>query len=277
MLARGLARRLPALARLAQSSQGASSAAFLDVTSFHANKEDRVGNDGGVVVPLGCIPLSRSWSFSRGFASDALAGTASGTEAVPATVAALKNPSNEITYDEHTHERLAPGDPSKKAFTYLVLTGGRFIYASALRLLALKLILSMSASRDVLAMASLEVDLTNIELGSTVTVKWRGKPVFVRHRTEADIKLANSTPMNELRDPEEDSVRVQNPEWLVVVGVCTHLGCVPLPNAGDYGGWFCPCHGSHYDISGRIRKGPAPYNLEVPQYKFMEETKLLVG
>lgn len=212
-----------------------------------------------------------------GFASDALAGTASGTAAMPATAQALKNISSEITYDEHTHMRVTPGDPSKKAFAYLVLTGGRFIYASALRILVLKLILSMSASRDVLAMASLEVDISSIEPGSTVTVKWRGKPVFVRHRTEADIKLANSTPMNELRDPEEDSVRVQNPEWLVVVGVCTHLGCVPLPNAGDYGGWFCPCHGSHYDISGRIRKGPAPYNLEVPLYKFTEETKLLIG
>jgi len=257
---------LPALARLVQSSQGCS-AAILDT------KEDRVG-DGAVALSM---PLNRSWQLSRGFASDALSGTASGTAAVPATEAALKNISSEITYDEHIHERLAPGDPSKKAFTYLVLTGGRFIYASALRILALKLILSMSASRDVLAMASLEVDIGSIEPGSTVTVKWRGKPVFVRHRTEADIKLANSTPMNELRDPEEDAARVQNPEWLVVVGVCTHLGCVPLPNAGDYGGWFCPCHGSHYDISGRIRKGPAPYNLEVPQYKFTEETKLLVG
>jgi ubiquinol-cytochrome c reductase iron-sulfur subunit len=188
---------------------------------------------------------------------------------MPATAQALKNISSEITYDEHTHERVAPGDPSKKAFAYLVLTGGRFIYASALRIMVLKLILSMSASRDVLALASLEVDIGNIEPGSTVTVKWRGKPVFVRHRTESDIKLANSTPLH--------SVRVQNPEWLVVVGVCTHLGCVPLPNAGDYGGWFCPCHGSHYDISGRIRRGPAPYNLEVPPYKFTEETKLLIG
>ncbi|XP_024362967.1 cytochrome b-c1 complex subunit Rieske-4, mitochondrial [Physcomitrium patens] len=276
MLARGLGRRLLVLARLAQSSQGASSAALVDLSSGYTTKEDRVVSDGGMALSPSSS-FSRSWHFSRGFASDALAGTASGTHTVPATVQALKNISNEITYDEHTHERCAPGDPSKKAFTYLVLTGGRFIYASALRILALKLILSMSASRDVLAMASLEVDISSIEPGSTVTVKWRGKPVFVRHRTEADIKLANSTPMNELRDPEEDSVRVQNPEWLVVVGVCTHLGCVPLPNAGDYGGWFCPCHGSHYDISGRIRKGPAPYNLEVPQYKFTEETKLLIG
>lgn len=199
------------------------------------------------------------------------------TDHLPPTLVALKNPSNQITYDEIVHERLPPGDPSKRAFTYFVLTGGRFIFASALRLLVLKFILSMSASRDVLAMASLEVDLASIEPGATVTVKWRGKPVFIRHRTEDDVKLANTVNLGELRDPEPDSDRVQNPEWLIVVGVCTHLGCVPLPNAGDYGGWFCPCHGSHYDISGRARKGPAPYNLEVPTYKFLEDGKVLIG
>lgn len=196
---------------------------------------------------------------------------------VPATVAAIKNPTSKITYDEHNHERYPPGDPSKRAFAYFVLTGGRFVYASLLRLLVLKFILSMSASKDVLALASIEVDLSSIEPGTTVTVKWRGKPVFIRRRTGDDIKLANSVDVNSLRDPQEDAVRVQNPEWLIVVGVCTHLGCIPLPNAGDFGGWFCPCHGSHYDISGRIRKGPAPYNLEVPTYSFLAEDKLLIG
>ncbi|CAI7780729.1 unnamed protein product [Closterium sp. NIES-53] len=121
------------------------------------------------------------------------------------------------------------------------------------------------------------LDLGNIEPGNTVTVKWRGKPVFIRRRTPADVAKANDVNLAELRDPEPDSARAPNPEWLVVIGVCTHLGCVPLPNAGDYGGWFCPCHGSHYDISGRIRKGPAPTNLEVPTYKFLDETKVLVG
>lgn len=196
---------------------------------------------------------------------------------VPATVAAIKNPSSQIVYDEYNHERFPPGDPSKRAFAYFVLTGGRFIYASLLRLLLLKLVLSMSASKDVLALASLEVDLSNIEPGSTVTVKWRGKPVFIRRRTEEDIKLANSVDVTSLRDPQDDAARVKNPEWLIVIGVCTHLGCIPLPNAGDYGGWFCPCHGSHYDISGRIRKGPAPYNLEVPTYTFLEDNKLMIG
>ncbi|PKA54806.1 Cytochrome b-c1 complex subunit Rieske-3, mitochondrial [Apostasia shenzhenica] len=196
---------------------------------------------------------------------------------LPATVAAVKNPTSKIVYDDHNHERYLPGDPSKRAFAYFALTGGRFVYASLLRLFILKFVLSMSASKDVLALASLEVDLSNIEPGTTVTVKWRGKPVFIKHRTEDDVKLANSVNVASLRDPEEDSTRVKNPEWLVVVGVCTHLGCIPLPNAGDFGGWFCPCHGSHYDGSGRIRKGPAPFNLEVPQYSFMEDNKLLIG
>ncbi|KAL5724516.1 quinol--cytochrome-c reductase [Ranunculus cassubicifolius] len=193
------------------------------------------------------------------------------------TVAAVKNPSSKIVYDNHNHDRFPVGDPSKRAFAYFVLTGGRFVYASLIRLLVLKFVLSMSASKDVLAMASLEVDLGSIEPGSTVTVKWRGKPVFIRRRTEEDISLANSVDVGSLRDPQQDSERVKDPEWLIVVGVCTHLGCIPLPNAGDFGGWFCPCHGSHYDISGRIRKGPAPYNLEVPTYSFLDQNKLLIG
>nr|GMD97779.1 cytochrome B-C1 complex subunit Rieske-4, mitochondrial-like [Ipomoea batatas] len=215
----------------------------------------------------------------RGFSSGSLAAAQEmGLPAgLPATVAAIKNPTSKIVYDEHNHERYPPGDPSKRAFAYFVLTGGRFVYASLVRLLILKFVLSMSASKDVLALASIEVDLSSIEPGTTVTVKWRGKPVFIRRRTDDDIKLANSVDVGSLRDPQQDAERVKNPEWLVVVGVCTHLGCIPLPNAGDFGGWFCPCHGSHYDISGRIRKGPAPYNLEVPTYSFLDENKLLIG
>ncbi|CAI9093090.1 OLC1v1028505C1 [Oldenlandia corymbosa var. corymbosa] len=215
----------------------------------------------------------------RGLSSNSLASPQEMglVQDIPSTVAAIKNPTAKITYDESNHERFPPGDPSKRAFAYFVLTGGRFVYASLIRLLVLKFVLSMSASKDVLALASLEVDLSSIEPGTTVTVKWRGKPVFIRHRTDDDIKLANSVDVGSLRDPQEDAIRVKNPEWLVVVGVCTHLGCIPLPNAGDFGGWFCPCHGSHYDISGRIRKGPAPYNLEVPTYTFLDENKLLIG
>ena len=224
--------------------------------------------------------VSVSSSFDSLFAAFA-SEVATTTDAFPpgplATAQALKSPTAAIEYDDSNHDRFPPGDPSRRAFTYFVLTGGRFIYASAIRLAVLKFVMSMSASKDVLALASLEVDLGSIPEGNTVTVKWRGKPVFIRHRTQAEVGLANDVDQSSLRDPQEDALRVVNPEWLVVVGVCTHLGCVPLANAGDYNGWFCPCHGSHYDVSGRIRKGPAPYNLEVPEYKFLDDSKLLIG
>jgi ubiquinol-cytochrome c reductase iron-sulfur subunit len=117
-----------------------------------------------------------------------------------------------------------------------------------------------SAAADTLALGSTEVDFSAIPLGSTITVKWRGKPVFIRHRTPEEIAKEQSTDLSGMRQPQADADRVKKPEWLVVIGICTHLGCVPIANAGDYGGWFCPCHGSHYDVSGRIRKGPAPEN-----------------
>ncbi|KAF4380292.1 hypothetical protein F8388_024585 [Cannabis sativa] len=240
-----------------------------------------LNSDNDSSSPLRSFPFTTDFHIpTRGFASDSLTPSMehdSLISDIPATVAAVKNPTSKIVYDEYNHERYPPGDPSKRAFAYFVLTGGRFVYASLIRLLVLKFVLSMSASKDVLALASLEVDLSSIEPGTTVTVKWRGKPVFIRRRTEDDIKLANTVDLGSLRDPQQDAERVKNPEWLIVVGVCTHLGCIPLPNAGDFGGWFCPCHGSHYDISGRIRKGPAPYNLEVPTYSFLEENKLMIG
>lgn len=102
--------------------------------------------------------------------------------------------------------------------------------------------------------------------------------MFIRHRTSTEVETENAVPLSALRDPQTDTDRVQNPEWLIALGVCTHLGCVPISNAGEWGGWFCPCHGSHYDTSGRIRKGPAPLNLEIPPYKFIEDgQKLLIG
>ncbi|KAK9934252.1 hypothetical protein M0R45_021404 [Rubus argutus] len=260
-----------------RSSQTAP--AFLSRSHPLSFNNDESSSDGSSRSPNHFLLNSQFPFLVRGFSSDALSpGHDIGMISdIPPTVAAVKNPSSKIVYDEYNHERYPPGDPSKRAFAYFVLTGGRFVYASLIRLLVLKFVLSMSASKDVLALASLEVDLSSIEPGTTVTVKWRGKPVFIRRRTEDDIKLANSVDIQSLRDPQQDAERVKDPEWLVVVGVCTHLGCIPLPNAGDFGGWFCPCHGSHYDISGRIRKGPAPYNLEVPTYSFMTENKLLIG
>jgi len=184
---------------------------------------------------------------------------------------------NEFDSHDHNYDDVKVNDPSKRAFSYFVLGGSRFLYATAARLVLVKFVGSMSASADVLALASAEFDLSAIDVGSTVTVKWRGKPVFIRHRTQSEIDDANSVSLGELRDPETDADRTQDPNWLIVLGVCTHLGCVPLSNAGDFGGWFCPCHGSHYDISARIRKGPAPLNMEIPPYKFLTEDKLLIG
>ena len=136
---------------------------------------------------------------------------------------------------------------------------------------------SMSASADILAMAKVEVKLSAIPEGKNVLVKWQGKPVFIRHRTSDEIDEANQVNILNLRDPQNDADRVKQPEWLVMLGICTHLGCVPIGEAGDYGGWFCPCHGSHYDISGRIRRGPAPLNLEIPAYDFTDPETLLIG
>jgi ubiquinol-cytochrome c reductase iron-sulfur subunit len=135
----------------------------------------------------------------------------------------------------------------------------------------------MNPSADVLALATTEADLSSIEVGESLTIVWRGKPVFVRRRTEAEIAQARAVPMEDLKDPELDQDRVQKDPWLIMVGICTHLGCVPLGQQGDYGGWFCPCHGSHYDTSGRIRKGPAPKNLVVPDYLFVSDTKIVIG
>ena len=141
---------------------------------------------------------------------------------------------------------------------------------------------SMNPAEDTLALGSTEVDLSNIEIGSSITVKWRGKPIFIRRRTQEEISNAKIVDLASLRDPVEDKDRVQKEEWLVLEGVCTHLGCVPLgqkmsDSKGDYNGWFCPCHGSHYDSSGRIRRGPAPENLPVPPYQFISDTLIKIG
>ena len=139
------------------------------------------------------------------------------------------------------------------------------------------LIQQMNPDASTRALASTDVDLSGIAAGQIVTVKWRGKPVFIRHRTPAEITAAEKTPLTVLPDPQPDSARVKKPEWLVVIGVCTHLGCIPLGHEGEFGGWFCPCHGSTYDVSGRIRSGPAPANLEVPEYSFLSDTKIKIG
>tara|TARA_Y100001958_G_C21121155_1_gene465227 strand:- start:484 stop:993 length:510 start_codon:yes stop_codon:yes gene_type:complete len=135
----------------------------------------------------------------------------------------------------------------------------------------------MNPDASVKALASTEVDISSLQPGNEITVLWRGKPVFIKRRTQDEISEARSVKMEDLPDPEKDEDRVKDPEWLVMLGVCTHLGCVPLKEKGDYNGWFCPCHGSHYDTSGRIRKGPAPENMAVPQYEFLDNKTIKIG
>ena len=139
------------------------------------------------------------------------------------------------------------------------------------------LIDQMNPDASVKALATTEVDISGISLGKTITVLWRGRSVFIRKRTQEEISRAQNVKLEELKDPQKDQDRVKKDEWLVMVGVCTHLGCVPLGNKGDFDGWFCPCHGSHYDTSGRIRKGPAPTNLEIPKYEFINNNIIKIG
>ena len=172
-------------------------------------------------------------------------------------------------------------DPTKRDFLKLLTGSAAVIGAGAL---VWPFIDSMNPARDVLALSSVDVDLAPIVEGQAITIVWRGKPVFVRSRTAEEIKTAEDTPLSALIDPEKDSARVKagHEKWLVAIGICTHLGCVPLGNKptdprGEYGGWFCPCHGSQYDVSGRVRHGPAPYNLPVPPYAFASDTKIKIG
>ncbi len=175
----------------------------------------------------------------------------------------------------------APSGDGETRRDFLYLAAGAMGVAGT-GFAAWPLIDSMNPAADVRALSSTEVDLSPIEVGMSITVIWRGNPVFVRHRTAKEIEVARNTALDDLPDPEADEDRVQKPEWLVMVGVCTHLGCIPKGQRageakGEYDGWFCPCHGSHYDTSGRIRKGPAPKNLPVPPYEFLDDTTIRIG
>ncbi|KAJ8417728.1 hypothetical protein AAFF_G00225710 [Aldrovandia affinis] len=166
---------------------------------------------------------------------------------------------------------------SRKTFSYLFTGATAVVGVYTAKTVVTQFISSMSASADVLALSKIEIKLGDIPEGKNMTFKWRGKPLFVRHRTDKEIEVETAVNLAELRDPEHDKDRVLNPKWVIVIGVCTHLGCVPIANAGDWGGYYCPCHGSHYDASGRIRKGPAPLNLEVPFYEFPDDDTVIVG
>lgn len=168
----------------------------------------------------------------------------------------------------------AIAEPTRRDFLFIA-TGAVAAVGGAS--LVWPFISQMNPDASTLALSSTELDIGAIAVGQIVTVKWRGKPVFVRHRTPAEIKEAQDAPLNAMLDPEADQARVKKAEWLVVVGVCTHLGCIPLGHQGKYDGWSCPCHGSQYDVSGRVRQGPAPKNLPVPDYAFVSDTKIKIG
>ncbi len=171
------------------------------------------------------------------------------------------------------------GDPVRRDFLYIA-TGA--LGATFVGMAAWPFIDSLNPAADVSALSEVEVDIADIQVGERVTVMWQSKPVFIDHRTNEQIEAARSEDVDSLPDPESDEARVERPEWLIVVGVCTHLGCIPLGQRqgdplGEWGGWFCPCHGSHYDTSGRVRRGPAPTNLLVPPYRFQSDTMVVIG
>ena len=177
------------------------------------------------------------------------------------------------------------GDPTRRDFL-MVATGA--LGAVGVGFVAWPFINNLNPAADTLALASIDVNVAPIQVGQAITVSWRGKPVFIRHRTPVEIKEAEAVPMSELPDPQTDDSRVTDSakkvrrEWLIMIGICTHLGCVQLGNKpgqdkGPYGGWYCPCHGSAYDTSGRIRKGPAPKNLAIPGYLFTSDTLVRIG
>ena len=171
----------------------------------------------------------------------------------------------------------ASAEPTRRDFLYIA-TGA--VGAAAVAAAAWPLISQMNPDASTIAAgAPIEVDLSPIAAGQVIKVFWRGKPIFISHRTAKDIEAARSVDIRTLPDPQADQDRVVkgHDQWLVVIGICTHLGCIPLAHQGDYGGWFCPCHGSQYDTSARIRRGPAPANLPLPPYKFVADTKIQIG
>ena len=172
-------------------------------------------------------------------------------------------------------------DQTRRDFLYVATGAFGAVGAGAL---AWPFIDQMNPDASAVALASIEVDISSIEEGYSLTVKWRGKPVFIRNRTQAEVDEAKAVDVATLKDPQSDADRTKpgKENWLVQVGICTHLGCVPSgqkdgDSKGEFNGWFCPCHGSHYDISGRIRKGPAPLNLEIPPYEFLSDTIVKIG
>jgi ubiquinol-cytochrome c reductase iron-sulfur subunit len=190
---------------------------------------------------------------------------------------------------EHEISSETSGEPTRRDFLYLTTGMAGVVGAAAV---AWPFIDQMRPDASTLALASIEVDVASLQPGMSLTVKWRGKPVFIRNRTDKEVEEANAVALADLKDPVarnanlpadatatdlDRSAGKEKENWIVMIGSCTHLGCVPLGQAGDFGGWFCPCHGSHYDTAGRIRKGPAPQNLAVPTFAFATDTVIKIG
>ena len=190
---------------------------------------------------------------------------------------------------EHETTGEITGEPTRRDFLYLTTGMAGAVGAVAV---AWPFIDQMRPDASTLALASIEVDVSSLEPGMSLTAKWRGKPIFIRNRTPEEVKAADEVPLSDLKDPVarnanlpsdaqatgvDRSAGKDKENWIVMVGTCTHLGCVPLGQAGEYNGWFCPCHGSVYDTAGRIRKGPAPQNLAIPTFSFVSDTKIKIG
>ena len=172
---------------------------------------------------------------------------------------------------------MTSAEPTRRDFLYIA-TGT--VGAVGLAAVAWPLIAQMNPDASTIAAgAPIEVDLVPVAAGQVIKVFWRGKPIFINHRTETEIKEAQDVNVATLPDPQPDSARVKpgHAQWQVLIGICTHLGCIPLAHQGDYDGYFCPCHGSQYDSSGRIRRGPAPLNLALPPYEFVSDTRIRIG
>jgi ubiquinol-cytochrome c reductase iron-sulfur subunit len=192
-----------------------------------------------------------------------------------------------VSEHETTSESL--GEPTRRDFLYLTTGMAGVVGGVAV---AWPFIDQMRPDASTLALASIEVDVSSLTPGMSLTAKWRGKPVFIRNRTDKEVEEAKAVQLSDLKDPVARNANIASDaqatdldrsagegkeNWIVMIGSCTHLGCVPLGQAGDFGGWFCPCHGSHYDTAGRIRKGPAPENLPVPTFSFVSDTVIKIG
>eukprot|EP00055_Hartaetosiga_balthica_P011584 m.53111 g.53111 ORF g.53111 m.53111 type:complete len:257 (-) comp7653_c0_seq1:99-869(-) len=251
---------------------------FSGSTVSTALKVARCATMTSLRVPVSARPGVKSESSSS--SSQRVFGTGSFTSSLFGKTQVRLAHIDHPNFDSYKRDdaSVVEADYQRRAFTYLLGAGTAVAGLQLAKSLVVDFLDTMSASADVLALAKMEVDLSTIPVGKNVTFKWRGKPVFVRHRPQSEIDTERAVDVSSLRHKESDEDRVTKPEWLVVLGICTHLGCVPIANAGEFGGYFCPCHGSHYDASGRIRKGPAPFNLEIPDHEFKdEENKLVIG